>query len=471
MLFQVNVKNLGKIKDADIRIGNFTVFAGKNSTGKSYASKALYSLLSAMNSNHVDVVLNQRLYRWLSRIRRMRPSIRRGVAQESMNNAMRDLRKIVGQIAVRDDADEFDVIDEALPKIHELLEAIEQDFSMIKKDADRLLKRKSADAKSIDSDMNYMRGRQLEREKGMREELALEFKHVKSLKPEDWVSEGIKHEIRENFLQNFQVTQLSHLHGTDNKPVRFDVPQMGGGISIEDENISWNMGKDGLHLMQKYPRVLYLESPIFWRLKNALDNIRYQFPRFGGQAPVTGVPKYYYDMSAMLDVPYTGEPVCPEVVEKLTGDKVLGGKVVVGETDLFFQSNKGEKYPLRLAATGIANLGILAFLIERNHFTEDSFLFIDEPEAHLHPAWQVEMADALFELSKKGVNVVIATHSADILKWLEVEINTPELQEMVALNHFIKGTVQANDAQFDERLSAMQKDLAEPYYKLYYKGL
>ena len=59
---------------------------------------------------------------------------------------------------------------------------------------------------------------------------------------------------------------------------------------------------------------------------------------------------------------------------------------------------------------GIANLGILALLIERKVLDKGTFLFIDEPEAHLHPAWQVIMAETLFELAKGGVNVVIATH-------------------------------------------------------------
>ena len=40
--FKVKVKDFGKLANADIRIGRFTVFAGRNSTGKSFMSKALY---------------------------------------------------------------------------------------------------------------------------------------------------------------------------------------------------------------------------------------------------------------------------------------------------------------------------------------------------------------------------------------------------------------------------------------------
>ena len=45
----LKVKNFGKIDEAEIDIGNFTVLAGANNTGKSFVLKLLYSLLSPMN--------------------------------------------------------------------------------------------------------------------------------------------------------------------------------------------------------------------------------------------------------------------------------------------------------------------------------------------------------------------------------------------------------------------------------------
>ena len=81
----------------------------------------------------------------------------------------------------------------------------------------------------------------------------------------------------------------------------------------------------------------------------------------------------------------------------------MGGKIAISKTgDLSFYEN-GRRFSLPVTAMGIANLGILALLIERKVLDERSFLFIDEPEAHLHPAWQVIMAENLFELSRQGV--------------------------------------------------------------------
>ena len=127
----------------------------------------------------------------------------------------------------------------------------------------------------------------------------------------------------------------------------------------------------------------------------------------------------------------------PDVYAKLTGKSVMDGKIAISETgNLSFHEN-GRNFSLPVTAMGIANLGILALLIERKVLDKGTFLFIDEPEAHLHPAWQVVMAEALFELAKAGVNVVIATHSVDILQWLDVHVKkNPDDEQLIALNQF-----------------------------------
>ena len=39
MAFDLKIKNIGKLADANLRIGQFTVLAGPNNTGKSFVSK------------------------------------------------------------------------------------------------------------------------------------------------------------------------------------------------------------------------------------------------------------------------------------------------------------------------------------------------------------------------------------------------------------------------------------------------
>ena len=72
MPFNLKVENFGKLPDVEIEIGQFTVFAGPNNTGKSYVSKLLYSLFGAMNANHALVHMNNLLSNFRRDLARLR---------------------------------------------------------------------------------------------------------------------------------------------------------------------------------------------------------------------------------------------------------------------------------------------------------------------------------------------------------------------------------------------------------------
>ena len=225
--------------------------------------------------------------------------------------------------------------------------------------------------------------------------------------------------------------------------------------------------------LQQYSRVIYLESPVYWKLKNALEDTR-SYPRFlygGDRERLSGVPGYFYDLVRALKFEYAGDMAFPDLYERLIGKEVIGGKIAISESGNLSFQEKGRSFSLPVTAMGIANLGILALLIERKVLDEDAFIFIDEPEAHLHPAWQVIMAETLFELSRQGVHVVIATHSVDILKWLEVHVKkSPDGKERIALNQFPPNG-DGPDEDFETQIAKIKQELTKPFSDLYLKGL
>ena len=78
----------------------------------------------------------------------------------------------------------------------------------------------------------------------------------------------------------------------------------------------------------------------------------------------------------------------------------------------------------------------------------------------------------LFDLAKGGVNVVIATHSADILKWLEVHVKkNPEDEGMIALNKFPANGDDSNEQDFNDKIAAIKQELTRPFADLYTAGL
>ncbi|WP_312057866.1 AAA family ATPase [Acinetobacter courvalinii] len=78
-----------------------------------------------------------------------------------------------------------------------------------------------------------------------------------------------------------------------------------------------------------------------------------------------------------------------------------------------------EKISLRRASSGEQCM-ISLILGIAGHITNNSLIFIDEPEISLHPKWQEEFMPLLIEIFKayKGCHFLIATHSPQIISQL-----------------------------------------------------
>jgi len=62
-------------------------------------------------------------------------------------------------------------------------------------------------------------------------------------------------------------------------------------------------------------------------------------------------------------------------------------------------------------AMGIKQFAIIYALIKNGYLSKERILIIDEPEVHLHPKWQIEYAKLIVELVKKGIKVLVTSHS------------------------------------------------------------
>lgn len=473
MAFKVKIKNTGKLADAEIHIGDFTVFAGPNNTGKSFVSKLLYSLFNAMNANHAETHLDNLLASVKRDLvmtkmdRRMRSDKATRSRLSSLENEIKKLETLVKEASI-DDLDNENII----------LGLISQTEQMQQLAADipqSFLKTTDEQSRIGQPIINITDERSI-----LASSLAELNMKLHQTNAEDFIIAGIRYEIRQNLIRNFQVPNISDLQGEESRPSEVAVEDV-GAFKISQERLGFRIDRSWLEQLQDYSRVIYLESPIYWKLKTALEDIRdYPVSRVGERERLSGVPGYFYDLGRALKFEYTGKMAFPDVYAKLTGEEVIGGRIAISETgDLSFREN-GRDFSLPVTATGVANLGILALLIERKVLDEGSFLFIDEPEAHLHPAWQVIMAESLFELSRQGVNIAIATHSVDILKWLEVRTKKkPEDKQHIALNHFsATGVNQFNadnednaEGDFDTKMAKIKQELTKPFSDLYLEGL
>ncbi|MFZ2449767.1 MAG: AAA family ATPase [Methylovulum miyakonense] len=91
---------------------------------------------------------------------------------------------------------------------------------------------------------------------------------------------------------------------------------------------------------------------------------------------------------------------------------VLGGKYEVDEFGnvFFLPSDSQNKLPLHFSSSTVKTLFGLVFYLEHIAKSGD-YLMIDEPELNLHPDNQREVARILAQLVNAGIKVVVSTHS------------------------------------------------------------
>ena len=100
-------------------------------------------------------------------------------------------------------------------------------------------------------------------------------------------------------------------------------------------------------------------------------------------------------------------------IAKSIEEGVLLGKIEVNEIagiNAFEFHKDGHRVPLEQASSMVTELAPIVLFV-RQFVDEGDLLIIDEPEAHLHPAAQQQMAAALAFMVRSGLRVLITTHS------------------------------------------------------------
>ncbi len=167
--------------------------------------------------------------------------------------------------------------------------------------------------------------------------------------------------------------------------------------------------------------------------------------------------------------------------------EVLAGKIIVkpllsGYPEFFYQPQGiTEEMRLSQSSSMVSELAPLVLFLRRYVQPGDT-LIIEEPEAHLHPGAQADMAVILARLVRAGVKVIITTHSDWLLQEignlvLEGQIDEELdgsgswlLQEEVGIWHFQKD-VPVKEIPFDSMKGFSPKDYHDVAEGLYNRSV
>lgn len=146
----------------------------------------------------------------------------------------------------------------------------------------------------------------------------------------------------------------------------------------------------------------------------------------------------WYKLALTRHTPFTREAVEATDYLRLFENQILGGELVVDSTrsQLAYRPHGAPlEFPLQQTSSMVSALSCLGLYLRGGVYPFDC-LIIDEPELDAHPEAQLQVLELLAMLANSGVQVVITTHSPYLLDHLhdlmEAARLTPERQAEVA---------------------------------------
>lgn len=413
------LKNIGLIKSAELTLHPLSVIAGENDNGKSTVGKVLFCILKAVNIHKDD-------------------------QQDFQNAQLRD-------------------------KLHEIRFVLRRSVRFQDDDSEKLLEpfRYFNTGNSVSREHAIRIAHKIQmmcREKLIPDEATRQIEVLLGelsailLEPEDTraATEDI---FRRVFAAEFDSSIL--LHGATRGSIEL--------IKNERLVLQLEIGEENtVRLVDDVEPIeltdaTFIESPLilnhhdaFIRTQTMFEMNRSKTARLG-QAYTTLHAKDLLDKLLVPAIPqdlFSPNSVIQKTIQVLIGGEVGYSK---GERDFVF-TRDDERISIKNTASGIKTFGLLQILLGNELLSKNTMLIFDEPENHLHPKWQLILAEVLVELTKKGIFVLVSSHSPYMLEALQryAEIAGQEKETRFFL---AKGRIIEDQDQLPEIFDV----LAEPF--------
>lgn len=383
-------KNLGPIHEAELELGNLTIIAGRNNTGKTYVAYTLYGfLMSWWNTPHFPKFFHPS--NWNTRasyIMSQLPNIEeiakkiteKGQAKWSADReAMNLVRQGMIQTAARDFSEEILAGVFRAPRNNFENASLE----VVLKEAfpEDVPSRKSSWTTGDEFTLSYGNN-----------EMRIRRSKVGSKPFSNPISYALLFE-----LLVFLFPQL---------PMPFILSSERFGISVfykELDSVEDHFTEEH-QIREKYKEI---EGPFPFLVVDQTTG-QYALPiRDNIEYTRRDIPRFQNHQGELYDA-------------KLFNDirDMMGGSYTASDDDIRFKSKArkgGFDIPLHLASSSARGLSDLYFFL-RHSAQKDHLLIIDEPESHLDTANQIQFARLLARAVHAGLKVLITTHSDYIVK-------------------------------------------------------
>ena len=427
---EIFIKNIGKVKEANIKIDGITVIAGENDTGKSTISKSLFTVFNSFYN--IDKKIIGQYNSSIENIIIKNFSENLDFINDSSLKKLFPDNLIINSIALKNKNRIYDSFSESIPSL--LAYGITNNLKIYKSNSLKLKNDILIYLKYHNSEINNI------------DEVIKKIEEIFNVSNE----ETEKSILTENLNNEFN-KQINNIFSDKNGIIE---------IKIKDKKISFEIFEDKVENIEKTSKIninmeaLYLDDPFI------IDN------NFYGSNPSNHKEFLRSKLfSKIEDKTNNIEKIIitkklENIYKKLNG--VCSGNIIESNknTNNFSYRFNNKKLDIKNLSTGLKTFVILKTLLEKGILEENGVIILDEPEIHLHPAWQVIFAELIVLIQKEfNMHILLNTHSPYFLNAIEIYAEKHNIKEKC---NFYSADLSGQFSEFKD----VTDNIEEIYYKL-----
>ena len=408
---EIFIKNIGKVKEANIKIAGITVIAGENDTGKSTISKSLFTVFNSFYN--IDKKISEQ----------QKDIIKFTIAKNFSDNL-----EFIKSIVFKNNFEDTFNINQL---VNEIIENSE-----IYKYNEVNLKNKVVEY-SQKYNLNFTKDEDVN-------EITEKIKEILNIPN----AETEKSILNKNLNVEFN-KQINNIFSDEEGIIE---------IKIKDKKIKIEIFENEIKNIEKTCEIsinteaLYLDDPFiidsnfYNNLSNHKEFLRYRlFSEIEDKTNNIG----------KIIITKKLENIYKKLNSICSGYMIESNK---NTNDFSYRFNNKELDIKNLSA-GLKTFVILKTLLEKGILEENGVIILDEPEIHLHPAWQIIFAELIVLIQKEfNMHILLNTHSPYFLNAIEI----------YAEKHNIKERCNFYSAYLSGQFSEF-KDVTDNIEKIYYK--
>jgi len=421
---ELQLKNIGMIKEANVKIDGLTVIAGENDTGKSTVGKIIFCIIKA-TSRYEEDFNESKTFKIEEKLDRLFFYVRRNInfIDEETEEYYEELKNILSM--------DYYIENSHNPK--EYIDSLNNHLSPLKKTIDRYEKN-SIDY--IDKSLGEL-------------EFIMNTPEDKNKSIENALNKVFRSEFDSNILSFGE--NVGFIKLIENTLTLLELKIENNKIEIigDCEPIEFN-------------EITFIETPLILNNHDMLIRSQTGLDTTKRSSRRLGIPYTTLHTKDLFDKLKSNEFIFIDDFEinlKLEISEIIQGEIVydVDERD-FVYIKDNNKIPIKNTATGIKAFGIIQLLIDAGFINKSSVLVLDEPEIHIHPKWQLKYAELISILVDNGVPIIVTSHSPYMIEALQRYSDKRNLQNKT--NFYLASNRIIEDKN---KLQEIYEKLSEPF--------